>query len=134
MWISLREHLTAIREADDRRYREVNAEREKALRIKELADATALQLAREIQVYKDEKANELRAQIESERGNYITRPEHQVLLGVVSSMERTLSEKLNDATKQIALGAGMGRGMQLLLGGLAGAIASAAAIAAVIKL
>ena len=49
------------------------AEREKALRIKETADLEALHLAREIQTYKDEKANELRAQIESERGNYATR-------------------------------------------------------------
>jgi hypothetical protein len=54
----------------DRRLTEVAVEREKALKIKETADLAALQLAREIQVYKDEKANELRSQIERERGNY----------------------------------------------------------------
>ena len=32
-----------------------------------------MMLAREIQTYKDEKANELRSQIERERGNYATR-------------------------------------------------------------
>jgi len=59
----------------DRRYSEVNIEREKALKIKEEADKVALALAREIQTYKDEKANELRSQIESERGTYITQTE-----------------------------------------------------------
>jgi vacuolar-type H+-ATPase subunit H len=61
-----------LREADDRRYAEVNVEREKALKIKETADLAALQLAREIQTYKDEKANELREQINRERGLYAT--------------------------------------------------------------
>lgn len=72
--------LTALREADerlyaerDRRYAEVDVEREKALRIKETADLAALQLAREIQTYKDEKANELREQINSERNLYPTK-------------------------------------------------------------
>ncbi len=53
----------------DRRYSEVNIEREKALKIKEEADKAALGLAREIQSYKDEKANQLREQIQSERGS-----------------------------------------------------------------
>jgi vacuolar-type H+-ATPase subunit H len=56
----------------DRRYAEVKAAEEKALLVKETADKEALGLAREIQVYKDEKANELREQINSERGNYAT--------------------------------------------------------------
>jgi hypothetical protein len=59
----------------DRRYSEVNIEREKALKIKEEADKAALGLAREIQIYKDEKANELREQINSERGLYVTKDE-----------------------------------------------------------
>ena len=72
--------MAALREADarfaeerDRRYSEVATEREKALRIKEQADRDALGLAREIQTYKDEKANELREQINSERGNYASK-------------------------------------------------------------
>lgn len=56
----------------DRRYAEVNIERQKALSIKERADERALDLARVIQDYKDEKANELREQINSERGMYVT--------------------------------------------------------------
>ena len=57
----------------DRRYQEIQIEREKALKIKEAADKDALGLAREIQTYKDEKANELREQINSERGLYATK-------------------------------------------------------------
>jgi hypothetical protein len=70
----LREEFNRLLSAErDRRYAEVNIEREKALKIKEEADKTALGLAREIQVYKDEKANELRSQIERERGSYATK-------------------------------------------------------------
>jgi hypothetical protein len=72
-------HHAALRESDekfqlerDRRYAEVATEREKALKIKETADLAALGLAREIQTYKDEKANQLREQINTERGNYAT--------------------------------------------------------------
>jgi hypothetical protein len=57
----------------DRRYSEVNTEREKALKIKEEADKAALGLAREIQSYKDEKANQLREQISGERGTYASK-------------------------------------------------------------
>lgn len=77
---TLKVHLDALRAADnrfreerDRRYTEVAQEREKALKIKETADLAALQLAREIQTYKDEKANELREQINRERGLYATK-------------------------------------------------------------
>jgi hypothetical protein len=101
--VSLREHLAAIREADlrfaaerDRRLTEVAVEREKALKIKEQADRDALGLAREIQAYKDEKANELRAQIESERGVYLTREEytanHVALVEKLETTTRPLTE------------------------------------------
>jgi SMC interacting uncharacterized protein involved in chromosome segregation len=78
--ITLQEHWEALEAANekfmaerDRRYSEVNIEREKALKIKEEADKAALGLAREIQSYKDEKANQLREQISSERGSYATK-------------------------------------------------------------
>ena len=57
----------------DRRYTEVNIEREKALKIKEQADRDALALDRTIRDYKDEKANELREQIGRERLLYATK-------------------------------------------------------------
>jgi len=75
--VPLREHLQVVRDADkrfeqerDRRYSEVAIEREKALEIKNEADKAALALAREIQTYKDENADKLRAQFENERVGY----------------------------------------------------------------
>ena len=88
-------HVAELRKADkefnaerDRRYAEVNLEREKALKIKETADLAALELAREIQTYKDEKANELRSQIERERGTYVTQSD---LKGAVEKLEAMLA-------------------------------------------
>ncbi len=78
----------------DRRYTEVATEREKALKIKETADLAALGLAREIQTYKDEKANELREQINSERGNYLTRSEY-------NAQHQALEDKLDAALKPL---------------------------------
>ena len=85
-------HNEALRAAEyrfqeerDRRYAEVATEREKALKIKETADLAALGLAREIQTYKDEKANELREQISSERHLYATK-------GDVAALEAKLEE------------------------------------------
>jgi mevalonate kinase len=84
--VLLREHINALRVADqrfdaerDRRITEVGQEREKALKIKETADANALELAREIQKYKDAKANDLREQINSERGLYATKEDVEPL-------------------------------------------------------
>jgi hypothetical protein len=96
--ITLRKHLEELQaerdlfEAErDRRYAEVNVEKEKALKIKETADLAALQLAREIQTYKDEKANELREQINSERGHYASKDDLQ-----------NVSEKLEASIKPLA--------------------------------
>ena len=92
--ITLKKHLIALEvergkfETErDRRYAEVNTEKEKALKIKETADLTALQLAREIQTYKDEKANELREQINSERGRYASKDD---LLNASEKLEATI--------------------------------------------
>jgi hypothetical protein len=87
-------HNEALRVAEeryqterDRRYTEVGVEREKALKIKETADLAALGLAREIQTYKDEKANELREQINAERGLYASKSD---LEAAVQKIEETL--------------------------------------------
>lgn len=97
-------HNEAMRRADDkfqgerdRRYSEVNIEREKALKIKEEADKVALDLARQIQTYKDEKANELRSQIESERGTYTTKDE---LKAIVEKFETALQPVQTYVTSQ----------------------------------
>src|SRR5580704_10281010 len=95
-------HMEAMRAADlrfdterDRRYAEVNAEKEKALKIKETADLAALGLAREIQTYKDEKANELREQISNERGLYASKTDLQAAVEKIEAMLKPLIEQMN---------------------------------------
>jgi len=72
-------HVALLREADmrfenerDRRYTEVNIEKEKALKIKETADLAALQLARESQSLKEVQNDALRDKTLSESGVYAT--------------------------------------------------------------
>lgn len=81
-----------FQEERDRRYTEVKNAEEKALRIKEQADRDALQLAREIQTYKDEKANELRSQIERERGSYVTQSDLRSSLEKIDVLIKPISE------------------------------------------
>src|SRR5664279_1409412 len=66
-------HIADVVEMNDRRYAEVNVEKEKALKIKETADLTALELARESQVYKDERNDAMREQSLKDNGIYATR-------------------------------------------------------------
>ena len=82
----------AVAAERDRRYAEVSAEKEKALKIKETADLAALELAREIQTYKDEKANELREQISRERGLYATREDLAAVQREIQATLRPLSD------------------------------------------
>ncbi len=88
----IRDLRDRLQEERDRRYAEVATEREKALKIKETADLAALGLAREIQTYKDEKANELRSQIERERGSYPTRGEMVSVIEKVQADMKPLSD------------------------------------------
>jgi hypothetical protein len=97
--VTLREYLEALRDADqalqderDRRYAEVKAAEEKALKVKEKADEVALGLQRDNQVYKDEKANDLREQINSERGVYVTRDELASAVRELQAMIKPLTE------------------------------------------
>src|SRR6185503_6511457 len=119
---TLAEHMRTLRAADDRfsaerdrRYAEIDVEREKALKIKEQGDRDALQLAREIQTYKDEKANELREQISSERGLYVTKAE---MGGIVAKIDEQF-KPLND---YVAAQRGMSRGLNAGWGYLVGSI------------
>lgn len=119
-YIPILEHLTALREADrrfyderDRRYAEVALERDRAMRIKETADLAALQLAREIQTYKDEKANELRSQIERERGTYVTRGELQ---SVTEKLEAVMAPLAVWVSSQQGRSSGLSAGWGYLVG------------------
>jgi len=87
-------HNEAMRTAEhrfqderDRRYAEVNVEKEKALKIKETADLAALSLARESQVYKDQQADVMREKNLAASGVYATNSD---LASVVEKMEKTI--------------------------------------------
>jgi hypothetical protein len=97
--VPLQEHLAALRAADkalaeerDRRYAEVNVEREKALKIKETADLAALQLAREIQTYKDQQHNGLLQQIDRERARYPTKDDLSAATDKIQAQITPLAE------------------------------------------
>ena len=115
-------HNEALRAAEekfqaerDRRYAELAIEREKALGIKEKADLAALQLAREIQSYKDEKANELREQINSERRHYASRDD------LASAMAK-IELQLDPLTKFVASQQGRREGITVSASVLVGSI------------
>ena len=112
-------HNEAMRSADekfqverDRRYAEVKNAEEKALKVKEEADKAALGLAREIQTYKDEKANELREQINSERGRYATQSD---LKAAVEKIEVTMIPMSAFVAAQSGRNAGIGFAWQLVV-------------------
>ena len=100
---ALRAAEVKFQEERDRRYAEVATEREKALKIKETADLAALGLAREIQTYKDEKANQLREQINSERGHYATKDD---LGAAVQKIEAQIGPVLAFVSRAQGQGAG----------------------------
>jgi hypothetical protein len=96
MPVSTRAHLEALLAEQDKRMQVMADERSRAIAIKDRADEKALNLERETQQYKDEKANELRAQIESERGSYMTQEvyseRHEDLVRRIGAIEKTLAE------------------------------------------
>jgi hypothetical protein len=128
---ALREHFYMLREADirfgeerDRRYAEVNVEKEKALKIKETADLAALELARQIQEYKDEKANELRTQIESERGSMATKED------VIAAIKE-VNTRIDPVAEYVSAQQGRSSGAEDLTAREAAARAEAVALRAV---
>ena len=129
-YVTTLEHLLALRACDlelhrerDRRYAEVAVEREKALRIKETADDMARQLARADQTFKNEAANELRSQIERERGSYAT---HVELTAAMEKMEALIAPLATWAAAQQGRSSGLSAGWGFLVGvvGVAAAVIS----------
>jgi len=88
---TLKDHFDALRAADQR-----------ALAIKEAADRDALTLAREIQAYRDEQANNLRAQIERERVQQATKEDVVGLQERFESSLKALTDRYEVAHKPIA--------------------------------
>lgn len=116
-------HNEAMRRADqrfneerDRRYTEVNVEKEKALKIKETADLTALELARESQMYKDERNDQMRETNLKETGIYATRDD---LAQVFAKSEKNLTaafDELKTALKPMLDHVAADTGSQLTIG------------------
>jgi hypothetical protein len=117
------QHAAELRECDlrfheerDRRYAEVNLAQEKALAIKDQADRDALELAREFQKERDAKANELREQIGSERGLYVTKDELTAATREFNALVKPLADYV---TSQQGRQQGIGMSAGVLTGGLA---------------
>lgn len=60
----------------DRRYSDLRAADQRALQIKETADATALVLAAQLQAEKDERKNDVLARWDEDRNTFMTRVEY----------------------------------------------------------
>jgi hypothetical protein len=117
----------------DRRYTEVNIEKEKALKIKETADLAALSLARDIQIYKDEKANELREQINRERGLYASK---QDVIAATEKLQATIDPLISFVNRQQGRGGGMSTIGAIIVGAfivLSGVSAIAGVLYAILK-
>lgn len=121
-------HNEALRMAEekfmserDRRYGEVKAAEEKALKIKEESDKIALGLQRENQLYKDEKANQLREQIGSERGLYATK------LEVIAAVEKIVAVQA-PLLNYVANQQGGSKGMKELWGWIVAALLAGATL------
>lgn len=109
----------------DRRYTEVNVEKEKALKIKETADLTALELARESQVYKDERNDAMREQSLKNNGIYATRDD---LAEVVRGMEKALKPLVDYVSGQ----QGVAQGSSMTTGRLFAIIAAVGTLVGII--
>jgi vacuolar-type H+-ATPase subunit H len=96
-----RREFDQLREADQR-----------ALSIKEAANQAALELAREHQRYRDEQANNLREQINNERGEYVTRAE---LEAAVAKIEAELKPVLSFMSSQQGRASGISAQMSLFI-------------------
>lgn len=135
-------HAKALRQADirfneerDRRYTEVNIEKEKALKIKETADLAALSLARESQTYKEQQNDALRDKNLSESGVYATTASvnsaiEKLEKGVAASFESLLI-KLEPFMNGTIQRKGQDQGSQITKGNLYAAVGALAALVAI---
>ena len=118
-------HNEALRDAEmrfqderDRRYTEVNVEKEKALKIKETANLAALSLARESQVYKDQQADVMREKNLAASGVYATNAD---LALVVEKIEKSLKPVFEFVSSQ----QGSDRGSSITTGKIFASVAAA---------
>lgn len=103
---TLKQHFDALREADQRALEIKEQGDKEARRIKDESDKTALGLSAETQKYKDEKANELREQINRERNLYATN----------DKLEATVKPLVDYVSSQQGRSGGLSAGWVGLLG------------------
>lgn len=109
----------------DRRYAEVNVEKEKALKIKETADLAALSLARESQLYKDQQTDVMREKNLAASGIYATNADLQ---NMVDKIEKSLKPVFEFVSSQ----QGMSQNSQMTWGKIFSVIAALGVIIGVI--
>lgn len=129
----LREADQKFDEERDKRYASENELRAIALRIKESADAKALDLASQIQTYKDDKADKTREQNLSERGAYVT---HNDLAEVFDKSEKNLIAAIGEVKnilKPIIDHVAADTGSQLTIGRMIGYIVATGVIIGIIQ-
>lgn len=119
-------------EERDRRYTEVNIEKEKALKIKETADLAALSLARESQTYKEQQNDALRDKNLSESGIYAKNSDLSAAIDALKkSQEHAIGElvgKLQPFIDLVTQQQGVTKGSEITMGKLYGAIAAVGGI------
>ena len=105
---TLKIHTEELRRAQEKfeaerdlRYAQLAREREKHDAMRRDYELRALELARQIQTYKDEKANELRSQIESERGLYTTQAQTSSSISGVYAEIRSGLDKMHETMKPL---------------------------------
>lgn len=125
-------HYQEIRASDkrfederDKRYAEGNELRAMALKIKETADANALELASEAQIYKEERNDATREQNLKQAGIYATRDD---LSEVVARFDKTIKPILDYVAKQ----SGTVVGSQLTMGKILAVIAAMGTIVGIL--
>ena len=94
-------HSDALRSADDRRYAEVNVEKEKALLIKTTADDEAMRLARESQVYKDQQSDASREKNLAASGIYATNADLAAIVSNTNASITAVVDKIEKSLKPV---------------------------------
>lgn len=132
-------HNEALRASDekfqterDRRYTEVNVEKEKALKIKETADLTALELAREGQTYKDERNDIQREQNIKSSGIYATRDDLAIVFSKSEKALAAVVDEMKAVLKPILEHIAEDKGSQITVGKIFAIIAASGTIIGII--
>jgi hypothetical protein len=120
----------------DRRYSDLRAADQRALQIKETADATALVLAAQLQAEKDERKNDVLARWDVDRNTFLTRAEyanaHQNLVDRMDTAAGNTMGKVEQLERALNLSQGASGGIQRFRQNQTAIITLVIAVAAII--